>query len=134
MQRLADLERATAKANRVPKSGVGMLLTDARPHPVASLVQGAPAALSGMIEMGDVLWEIDGRAVDKQPLSAIKTLLLGEPNTQVCLLMQKKGDPNPKAPRAPATGSTSKPCTTFQSLDPRKKVAFLASSGCYHDM
>ena len=28
------------QANRVPKSGVGMLRTDARPHPVASLAQG----------------------------------------------------------------------------------------------
>ena len=47
-------------------------------------MQGSPAALSGTIEMGDVLWEIDGLAVDKHPLAAIKALLLGEPNTQVC--------------------------------------------------
>jgi C-terminal processing protease CtpA/Prc len=71
--------------------GVGLIL---RPDDdgylrVAQILPSSPAAASGLIAVGDVVRQVDGAPVDRQPLAVVQRLVLGEPGSSVQLAIQR---------------------------------------------
>ena len=58
--------------------GVGMRLTDEFPHTVAEFVRGGAAKRSGLIQVGDHLLAVDGRDIQKLPISEIAAMIVGQ--------------------------------------------------------
>ena len=71
--------RQESKDVKGPKLvGVGMRLTDEFPHTVAEFVRGGAAKRSGLIQVGDHLLAVDGRDIQKLPISEIAAMIVGQ--------------------------------------------------------
>jgi len=97
MQRLYSLFQCSAACagyEPVPKviCGIGAMLepNSSDELVVADLVPGGPAELSGLLEVGDVLHEVDGVDVYKRPAKEVGEFIRGEVGTTICLGLAKK--------------------------------------------
>ena len=71
--------RQESKDVKGPKLvGVGMRLTDEFPHTVAEFVRGGAAKRSCLIQVGDHLLAVDGRDIQKLPISEIAAMIVGQ--------------------------------------------------------
>jgi len=88
--------------------GLGILLrptTDG--YVISQLVKDGPAAKSGLVQVNDKLWEIDGTQIANLPLDKIMEMLRGKKGTTVTLLLKRttneRGNPVEKMVKATLT-------------------------------
>ncbi|MCB1113105.1 MAG: S41 family peptidase, partial [Chlamydiia bacterium] len=82
------LEKSFQGVGIMVKQGIdGMVVT--------SLIPNSPAARSHKIQPNDYLIEIDGRAVDREPINNVIDLLRGKSGSEVSLLLKRAGDNKP---------------------------------------
>ncbi|WP_068470695.1 S41 family peptidase [Candidatus Protochlamydia phocaeensis] len=71
--------------------GVGLVLKDlGNEIQVSRLLEGGPAAKSGLIQPGDFLLEVNGKAVADHPFEKVMEMLHNEKNPQVNLVFKRK--------------------------------------------
>lgn len=78
-----------------PFGGIGATLAELDPvteigTQVVGVIQGAPAERAGLLP-GDVILEVDGRHVPRQPLRMTRLMIVGEVGTAVHLLVARPG-------------------------------------------
>jgi C-terminal peptidase (prc) len=88
--------------------GLGILLrptTDG--YIISQLVREGPAAKSGLVQINDKLWEIDGTQVSSLPLDKVMEMFRGKNGTNVTLLLKRttneRGSPVEKMVKATLT-------------------------------
>ena len=65
----------STRATHAPEVGLGMEITERKPHRVISLSKDGAALACGQIKDGDILMAIEDRKVDRLPMKEIKLLL-----------------------------------------------------------
>ncbi len=69
--------------------GIGLVLKDTNPGPkVTHILEGGPAARSGLVQVGDILIEVDGKRVLNRPFEKTMETLHGDKNTTVKLTLK----------------------------------------------
>jgi len=61
---------------------------------VKKLVEGGPAALSGLIQVGDMLYKVNNEVVANIKLKELATHLLGQSGSEVVLTMKRNDAPD----------------------------------------
>ena len=92
------------KRGEAARCGVGLTFEEAedRSIVVSSMAAGSPAAQSGMVRVGDVLHEVDGRTVHRADIGLIGRLVPGHEGTNVELGLKRGG-----LPQSPGPGSAA---------------------------
>jgi len=88
------------KRVQVLRSGVGLTFEEAddRSIVVSAISMGSPAAQSGVIRIGDVLHEIDGRTMHRADIGLIASLVPGDDGTNVELGLKRGVAPELPSP------------------------------------
>ena len=76
-------QKSSTRATHAPEVGLGMEITERKPHRVISLSKDGAALGCGQIKEGDILMAIEDRKVDRLPMKEIKLLLRGKSGTKV---------------------------------------------------
>ena len=76
-------QKSSTRATHAPEVGLGMEITERKPHRVISLSKDGAALACGQIKDGDILMAIEDRKVDRLPMKEIKLLLRGKSGTKV---------------------------------------------------
>lgn len=75
--------------------GVGITLKDSPDGAVVvSLLDGGPAARTGLIKTGDILLEVDGQAIKDYPFQKIMQMLHGDKGSSIKLVFKRKAENN----------------------------------------
>jgi len=88
--------RALAPGNAPHMSGVGIFFQqegDGRVY-VKTIVSGGSAERDGRVRVGDVMCGVDGRDVIGEPVSVLRSLLLGHEGSHVVLTFARAVDPS----------------------------------------
>lgn len=73
--------------------GIGVVLKDTPTGAIVSrLLEGGPAAKSGLIQSGDVLVEVDGKRVMDHPFEKIMEMLHNDKKNEVILVFRRLGE------------------------------------------
>ena len=85
-------DRDAAAAAEEMRCGVGICFecTGTSGHTITAVRAGSPAALSDMIQVGDVLLKVDNVSVYGKTQEQIIDLVVGPPNTSVALTLQQE--------------------------------------------
>lgn len=76
-------QKSSTRATHAPEVGLGMEITERKPHRVISLSKDGAALECGQIKEGDILMAIEDRKVDRLHMKEIKLLLRGKSGTKV---------------------------------------------------
>ena len=73
--------------------GIGLVLKDTVNGVIVThMLEGGPAAKSGLIKIGDILLEVNGEPVIDHPFEQVMEMLHGEKNSTVKLTFKRTGD------------------------------------------
>lgn len=76
--------------------GIGLVLKDSiQGVMVTHMLDGGPAARSGLIKIGDTLLEVDGEAIVDHPFEKVMEMMHGEKNAQIKLTFSRKEEGKP---------------------------------------
>lgn len=71
--------------------GIGILLQQAKDgsFEVSQIIEGSPAAKSGLLKLGDRISEIDGKSIQKMSLDNVMELIHGKPGSKITLAAKR---------------------------------------------
>lgn len=76
--------------------GIGLVLKDSSQGVVVThMLEGGPAARSGLIKIGDTLLEVDGESIVDHPFEKVMEMLHGEKNAEIKLTFSRKEEGKP---------------------------------------
>lgn len=87
------LAAAAAKLDEyIIPAGVGIGITDRAPYRVTDIVEGGAAALTGELQINDYIMSVAGVDITNRTFTDVKSLILGEPGTQLTLKVDRRTD------------------------------------------
>jgi C-terminal processing protease CtpA/Prc len=92
----AEIDRLKALLNQQQKApkmvGIGMRITDEKPHRVTEIVAGGAAYQSGEIAVGDYILEVGRMVVSQHSIETIRKNVLGQAGSYVDLVLDRRDE------------------------------------------
>ena len=92
----AEIDRLKALLNQQQKApklvGIGMRITDEKPHRVTEIVAGGAAYQSGEIAVGDYILEVGRMLVSQHPIEKIRKNVLGQAGSCLDLVLDRRDE------------------------------------------
>ena len=92
----AEIDRLKALLNQQQKApklvGIGMRITDEKPHRVTEIVAGGAAYQSGEIAVGDYILEVGRMVVSQHSIETIRKNVLGQAGSYLDLVLDRRDE------------------------------------------